>query len=48
MIYTIYRRAGDINDKKTKKRMTKYKNIRHKEMLQWAFYLKWEKTNDQV
>ena len=28
--------------------MTKYKNIRHKEKLQWAFNLEWQKTNDQV
>ena len=28
--------------------MTKYKNIRYKEKLQWAFNLKWQKTNNQV
>ena len=28
--------------------MTKYKNIRYKEKLQWALNLKWQKTNNQV
>ena len=28
--------------------MTKYKNIRYKEKLQWVFNLKWQKTNDQA